>query len=349
MGLSDTEILSMDVNAAQRYWKRYDFFHLYEDYRAEWDWEAHFAEKRPTTVELFLKAIFSDQDNIYSDYKKRYDSADIKRRLNETLKTINSILPGTIHENAEITNLRIRTETFISFPQCGEMIRSFLDMVERLKELFFKAIHTDLNEREINELNFLASWLNACDVTMPSTNITYDNLLLYREVYAEENLSDFFDYVRIRSFIYSSPWRCKEFFEDLGLIQEFINVFPEAKGEIRKFSQEVGKFTCEFVWSDAKPIMFSEEEGQELSDNAMIGEEDISINERTKERTIVYVNKTPEEMDGCEEYIQRIAEVTAASAKGGLNIPFRKSRFLDADNISRIKKRISARPKGGKS
>lgn len=347
LGVSLDDVLNMNEDAISKWYRKYNFFRIYSDFLSQWNWDAHFSDKRPPAEELLLKAIFSDEDNIYSDYKRRYDFCDIKQRLIKTLEKINLVLPGTIHQNAEITDLRIRTETLISFPQCDRMVQSFLDMVERVKELFFKAIHSELDDSEINELNFLASWFDACDVIMPSTRITYENILRFRDIYAEENHSDFFEYVQLNR-IHFSPWRCKEFLDNLDLAQELVNVFPTAKKRIREFAVDAGKFTCEFIWSDAKPNVFSDEEEQWLFEfNKLIGEENIPISERPKEKTIVYVDKLPEEMEGCEKYIQRLFDAASSATKGGLKVPHHI--FINPATIARMEKRISAKRIGGNS
>lgn len=347
LGVSLDDILNMNEDAISIWYRKYSFFRIYSDFLSQWNWGANFSDKKPPAEEILLKAIFSDEDNIYSDYKRRYDFCDIKQRLIKTLEKINLVLPGTIHPNAEITNLRIRTETLISFPQCDRMVQSFLDMVVRLKELFFKAIHSELDDSEINELNFLASWFDACDVITPSTRITYDNILRYREIYAEENHSDFFEYVKLK-WIHFSPWRCKEFLDNLDLAQELVNVFPTAKKIIREFAVDAGKYTCEFIWSDAKPIVFSDEEEQAPFEfNKFIGEENKPISERHKEMTVVYVDKLPEEMEGCEKYIQRLFDAASSAAKGGLKVPHHI--FINPATIARMEKRISAKRIGGNS
>lgn len=347
LGVSSDDILNMNEDAISKWYRKYNFFRIYSDFLSQWNWDAHFSDNRPTSEEFFIKTIFSDQDNIYSDYKSRYDYFDIKKRLSKTLEEINLVLPGTIHPNAEITNLRIRTETLISFPQCERMVQSFLEMVEHIKKIFFKAIHSELNNNEINELNFLASWFDACDVIKPSTRITYDNILRYRNIYAEENHNDFFEYVKLNR-IHFSPWRCKEFLDNPELVKKLLYNFPKAKGEMREFVFELTKFTCEFVWSDAEPTRFSDEEEKFFEEvDKVVGEKHIPIEECAKERTYICVDKNRSETYGWGEYITALKQASGPVSKGGLEIPDR-SHILDIHNsFSRIQSRVAAKHGGG--
>ena len=342
LGITKDEILSMDSDAAKRYWNKYEFFQLYGRFSVVWQWYSQFKDEMPSAKELLIKAIFSDKDNIYSDYQRRYDFESIRERLNAKLNEINQYIPGTVHENAEITNLKVRTETFISFPQCSKMVRSFLQMVERLKSLFFSAIKKELSNEDKNELNFLASWLKATDVLLPTKMMTYDNISKLRLIYADEKKDDFYDYIKIHLSFSIPFWRCREFFDDLDLVQEYENIFPETKGKLRQFAMLVSKFHCEFVWSDAKPVTFSTEEEQELSElNRMFGEEDIPLDKRAKEKTYIYIDKTTDELGDSEEYVQRILDVTAISSKGGLTVPHR-NRIKGSELVTAMTRRVNA-------
>lgn len=341
LGISKDEILNMDSDAAKRYWNKYEFFRLYDEFTAMWKWHSQFKGDMPSAEELLIKAIFSD-DNIYSDYQRLYDFDSIKQRLKDKLNEINQIVPGTVHENAEITNLQVITETFFSFPQCSKMVQSFLAMVERLKSLFYRTLNYELPEDEKNELNFLASWLNATDTYLLNTVMTYDNIRKLRGVYADEHKDDFYDCVRIRGCFDVPLWRCQEFFDDLNLVQEYENIFPETKIHLREFSMLVSKFYCEFIWSDAKPIIFSIEEEQELSEiNRIFGEEDIPLEKRGKEKTRIYIDKTPDEIGDCEKYVNRILAAAAVPSKGGLSVP-KRNRIIGPEMVAAMIRRRNA-------
>lgn len=314
-GITPEEILNMDSNAAVRYWNKYPFFRLYKQYLHLWEWNQHYKDPEPTAEEVLLNAIFADNRGIPVRY--RYNIQSIKQRLIEQLKEYNHVMPGVYHQGAEITDLRISTQTMFSFPECSSMIRSFLDMVERLQDLFYKAIDKELTLDEAGEMDFLASWLRAFDKVTTDTLITYNNVRCYRNVYKEENLKDFFEYVTIKAFVDDCPWRCQEFFDDTALLQRFVIVFPQAKSKMREFGMELTNFSCDFVWSDAKPI-----------------------------RTHIYVAKNRSELYGWGNYIKTLKIACGPVAKGGLEVPIRLSFTLYNGGLERMNKRISAR-RGG--
>lgn len=350
-GMTDEEIVNCDEQAARRFWNKYPFFYLFDKYLDTWAWSSRFMGKEPTLLERFNWAIWGGKEGF--PVTRRYYFSEVKTRLIEKLKEIDAVVPGTFHKDAEILDLSIRTEVFFSFPECKTMMSSFLDMLNRLKELFMKAVSSDLSEEEQKEINFLASWFDARDVMLPSSLITYDNICLFRNIYREENLKDFYSYVRIRrisydGFLYNTtdfvPWRCQEFFEDQEIVQEFVDNFPFAKKSMREFANLVANFCCVFTWSDANPIRYSPDEERELSEfNQSIGEEDIPLEERAKEPTRIYVEKTPEETAGWDQYIRNLNQAVSPPAQGGLRLPPQTFDLSAASSMIRKKKRLDAK------
>lgn len=346
-GITKEEIKNMDEGAATRYWDKYPFFALYHQYRHLWKWNQQFKDPEPTAEVILLNAIFGDRKGI--PVRVRYDVSSIKERLIEQLKEYDKLFPGTYHEGAEITDLKISTQTIFSFPKCPDMIRSFLDMVKRYKELFFKAIEQDLCEEEANELNFLSAWLIVKDRVDTGTQVTYDIILRFREVYQKENLTDFYDFVVIKApFFDCCPWRCLEFFDDISLVQEYVDVYPLAKSKMREFGMELTKFSCDFMWSDAKPIVYSDEEEQELADfEDVCGLEHIPVEERAKERTHIYVEKNRSETYGWGSYIKVLKKAYGPVSKGGVVAPVRVPFTLYEEGaLDRVSARIAAK-RGG--
>lgn len=341
-GITPEEILNTDDCAAMRYWNKYPFFKLYKQYLHLMEWNQKYKDPEPTAQELLFNAIFADKKGISVRY--RYDFTSIKERLIWQLKEYDAVMPGVYHEGAEITDLRISTQTMLSFPECPIMIESFLDMTDRLQELFYKAIESELPTDEINEMNFLASWLRACDIVTSDTLITYDNVRCYHEIYKEENLDDFFEYAKIKAFVDSNPWRCQEFFSDAALLQRFVTVFPQAKAKMREFGMELTNFSCEFVWSDAKLIQYSDEEEHEMAAvDQICGLKTISVEERAKERTYIYVNKNRSELYGWGNYIKTLKKTCGPVSKGGIEVPIRLPFTLYNGGFERMDKRITAR------
>ncbi len=341
-GLSKEEILSCDDKAATRFWDRYPFIGLFMAYKAKAEWYSQYKSKFPTLEDMLTNAL-SDGKIAYPA-ESRYDYHDLKARMIRKLKEIDAFMPGTYHHGANIEHLRMRTEVFFSFPQCKEMLSSFISMVNSLRDLFFKALRNELTDAEINELNFLANRLDATDAVMPSVVITYDNICRYKKAYLEENLTDFFSYVKIRSFAPSAPWRCQEFFDDLSLVQEFVKIFPQAKAQMRQFAMDVTKFECVFVWSDAAPFEAPEYDGDDSSIDALLERLQFPVEMRTREMSRVYVEKNVDEMFGWEQYAYRLSDASSSEAKGGLALPVRELDLSDrVNNIKRMQLRVNAK------
>ena len=354
LGMTKEEILSMDQNAAYRYWNKYPFFSLYQEYLNIWSWHMRFPVDEQRSFDQVMSIIMNGADEPAA--LRDFNPEDLKARLVAQLKEIDTVMPGTFHKNAEITNLSVHTEVFFSFKECGKMVSSFLDMLDRTKELFFKALKEDLSDVEVQELNFLACWLNATDAVMPSVVITYDAIRTYREVYRKENLSDFSSYVKFRRFDYKVvdyrkgfiPWRCKEFFDDMSLVQRYVNAFPETKAILREFAMAASYFDCDFIWSDAKPIVFPAEEEQEFKEYLQVlGEEDIPLEKRAKEHTRIYVKKTAEELFDWAGQIEKLNKAVSPVAQGGLRVPPRQIELTSGVGaIERLQARIAAKHEG---
>lgn len=339
LGLTNEEIIDRNMDAAKRYWHKYPFFKLRHEYNNVLAWNSRYQET-PSAEEILMKAIFTD-DAI--DAQERYDYQSVKKRLIQQLKDMDKLVPGTYHDGAHFIKLAISTEVFISFPQTTQMLRSFVDMVERLEKLFFKGIHQGLTSDEILEYNFLINALHAVDIVMPTTLITYDKLSLYKNVYIAEGYSSIFSYVKIKSFIGTEPWRCKEFFEDIDVVRKIVSIFPEAKVKMREFSMEVSQFSCTYVWSDAEHIRFSDEEEAEMRELAL---EYIPIEERALVHDHVYVPKTTEEMYGWEEFADRINAAASPANLGGLDVAAREWKLSPQEAILRLRRRVAAK-RGG--
>ena len=316
-GLTKEEIINNDEDAAKKYWNKYSFFSFYKQFKTneEFQFKHRFGTFSPK--ENLVNAIFGDVFG--TDDIDRFNVESIIQRLKKQLKEIDNIIPGTYHVGAKITNLEILTEDIVTYTKCQDLLNGLLEIIERTRDLFIKAVENDLPEDEANELNFLVSWFDACDVACPSKRITYDKIVALRKIY-EENLSDdFFGYIKLKRLNHFEIWRCKEFYDNKELVQQYANVFPALKENMRKFSMAATKFLCTFVWSDAKPIVYSEDEEELLKEfNKFVGEEDIPIEERAKERTTVYVEKTNEELGDFLDDVEKIKILSSTISKGGI-------------------------------
>lgn len=78
----------------------------------------------------------------------------------------------------------------------------------------------------------------------------YDLLKKFAPVYKKEGFDDFFSFVKIKNEHIFEPWKCTEFCQNKGLVQDYVDMFPMAKQEMRRFSQAVSNFLCLYSWSD---------------------------------------------------------------------------------------------------
>ena len=333
LGLTVDEILSLDDVVAYKYWEKYKYFELYDSFLEVCDWNFKYKEQ-PTAIQALLHSFGAE-----TSAQRRYDYNDIKERMINLLKEMDAYMPGTYHPNATIENLTIKTEVLFSFPEITKMIKSFIDMVEKTKAFFFKALKEQPTQEEINEHNFLVNALEIVDVVMPSVIMTYDNICKYKQAYIEEDYEDYFSYVKVKSFIGTgilnpgiNPWRCKEFFDDIELVKKLAYIFPEIKPQMRKFEMEVSKFCCDFIWSDAEPIQYNKDDEQYL-----IEYEYTPLKEHTK----IYVIKNLEEIYDWGNYISKIQKATGPVIDGGLNIPNRYYLFDREISLLRIQKRVA--------
>ena len=346
LGLTRDEILSLDETVKNKYWNKYLFFKLYDLFLETWEWNFCYQEKLSSEQALLYML---ENETCEIPAGEHYDYKSVKERMLTKLKELDTFMPGTFHPNATITNLTIETEVLFSFPQITELLHSYIDMIETVKKLFFKALKDQLAQEEINEYNFLVNVLEITDIVMPSTLITYDNVCRYKQAYIEEGYDDFFSYAKVRSFVGTGdlckgvdPWRCKEFFDDMELVGKLAYIFPAIKEQMRKFAMRVKNFKCVFVWSDANPITFSDEEEQDLLGYGM----STPLEKRAKEATIVYVDKTKEELYDWESYIDKVNQAVLPSVKGGLKIKPYDIHALPPYDLKRIQRRIELK-RGG--
>ena len=308
LGISKQDILEMNEEPLKAYYAKYPFFRLYRNYISEWERQREFSDDL-SAEEHLIAAIFGEKSQLKME--KRYDYEDVRKRLVKLLKEMDKVMPGTYHEGATINDLTIETECMISYPQITEMTRSFLQMLDDVKNLFFKGIREDLTEEEVHLFNFLCSVLVIKDIAAPSVYMNYCNLKKYGSVYAKEGFSDFFSYVRVRMFVDTEPWRCKEFFDDEELVQRFVDCFPYVKMKLHDFYMEAAKFSCRFHWSDAKQIEIEPWEMENWSDE--------EYETRPLEWTRIYIPKTDAELFDWAPHIKRLKKASLPEKKGGLS------------------------------
>ena len=263
----------------------------------------------------------------------------MRDRLTEQLKALDAHLPGTYHEGAEITDLQISFQRICHYDGIGEFLESYLQMIERARELFFQAIETDLSEDDIREYNFLVTVLGIRDfVCADWGNLYYDNLLRCREIYREENLPNFYDYIVLSPNRYISPWRCAEFLDDRDLIQRYINYNPYHKLTMRDFAMRVLNYKCDFAWSDAKRTQLYDEEYLTKEDYEAITGEPAPETNWVPERTEIYVPKTVDELYDNEPFAQKLLVLSGPEKMGGVIFP--PYRNKPGNEVKRIMSRM---------
>jgi len=329
LGISVKDIMSCKHEAYFKWLEKFDYISSYRVFNMAYDRTIY--SRRYDEIKL-KEAIFG----VKLPKPFRYNFRQIQERLVGRLKELDESLPGTYHEGAEIQDLKIGISNFCHYPKINELIDSYLQMIERAGQLFFKALDEDLCEEEINEYNVIVSVIGIKDFVFPiKGNLYYDNLIRCREIYKSENLPNFYDYITFSPSRSPVPWRCAEFVENKDLVQRYINYHPNDKRYMREFAMQTKEFKCDFVWSDAKPVQLDD-------DDDMFGDDfDDIFGKSTKpaqERTVVFVSKTPEELGDNEKYADILLQLCGSEKMGGIVLPPYRNKV--EGEVHRIMSRI---------
>ncbi len=354
LGMTADELLNCDKEAEKKWNQKYSFFALYRKFI--------FCQIRSSGAgevykERILKAIFGDDACNDSGKEK---SEDIYKRMIDILKTANEKLPNSYNSKDEIIDFAYETVQFFSFPQIGELIGSFFDLVNRSKELFFKSWDEDLSEEEIKEYNFLATFLGIVDNYVPH-NIYYDNLKNLIPVYRKEGFKgkkeEFLSIIHMKFCYDFTPWSCREFTENFDIAQLYASIYPNAKSCMFNFGSSVKYYDCRFRWLNGeseKQAMDKEETNQIVDMQSFLDQIDAEI-----ERDMAYINffeqngvgtvlgwvkvrvpKTKEELNGDEVYAEKLIRLGGVVSKGGIRIPIIK-RKIEQEGVNSIFNRLS--------
>ena len=337
LGLTRQEIISCDKRAAFRYWDKYPYFNLHDEFLETWIWNANYKSDRPKAEEILIGCLFDINPNL----EDRYNFDDVNRRFYDQLQEAAKFDQRYFPDNSYFHLHKFETQEMFSFPRCKEMVRSYLDMVYRVESLFFKAIKEDLPEEEQREYDFLVSFFNITDSVRPSVRLYYNEIVRLRKVFLEEGYTEFWSYARIRrSLADRQPWRCIEFFDDMELVQEFVNAFPSSKKDMIDFSRLVKNFRFTFQWEK------SQKEKDEEYIQACLKDEEYDEDYNPNPELVLYVEKTPEESAGFQEGLEKLRRAASPPAMGGVSLP---KREIDAEDrwrnsMSRLHRRLG----GGK-
>ena len=349
LGITPQALLAHDESAVKRWQKKYPFFELYDRFCKL----QMVANNKLDPLEFFIFALF-DSDGFTPP--KKHDRNSIRERAIAILKDADKYLPGSYHGNAEMLNFSYGTTVFFSFPQVVEMITSFCDLADRAKELFFRAWREDLNDEEILEYDFLATFLQLIDRSFPSEPILYGALKKLVPIYLEEgntgDASTFLNYFSFKFCREFTPWACKEFADRFDLAQKYATICPEAKSQMFDYGKAIKYFACNYRWSDdPAPLVFAnkeeeeeyydklseqmeeEDDAYEISDDDCLDEgadQPESAVEEDEDRIWMFpearvlVPKTEEELGGDGDAAEKLIRLGGAPTQGGVFVSMPK-------------------------
>ena len=333
LGITTEEILNCDEGAAQRWYKKYSFFKLYGSFLASQNRAIEGDEIRKARL---IKAILGKE---IESSLEQYDSKSIYKRMIEVLKDADKNLSGIYRAETDIVDFSYETEQFFSFPKIGELLGALLDLINRAKELFFKAWDEDFTESEKAEYNFLVTFLDIVDNYVPH-KVYYENLKSLISVYRKERFKgekeEFLNLVHLKFCSQFTPWACKEFAENFELAQLYAAIYPYAKRRMFDFGSSVKYFNCRFKWLNDKneSLDIDDEDFADVtmeSINAEI-EQDIAALDSLEQNGVgslcgwnfIRVPKTKDELNGDEIFAEKLIRLGGVPAKGGIRIPIIK-------------------------
>lgn len=334
LGIPVSDIKACNNNAIKKWTDRFKYFEYYKELDRAYEMNMC----GPRYAEHKLKeAIWGTKQ----PYMVAYNWPAIKERLIEQLRDLDHHLPGTYHNGAELTDIKVIVQKICHYEKIADFIEEYLQMLDRAGELFFMAVADDLCEEDIHEYNLLVSVLGIQDfVCGQMGNLYYDNLLRCREIYRRESLPNFYDYITLSRYRAFDPWRCAEFTDDTELVQRYINYHPYFKYAMRDFAMNVLNFKFSFAWSDAKLVCLYE--GQPISeeDYELLAGEPAPESSYAPERTELYVPKTANELADNEEYAKRLLVLSGPEKLGGLIRPADRNQPRGVTPARRITERM---------
>lgn len=332
LGVAIETLLEMDKQAARVWREQYPYFELKLRFETLREHSLRFNSSPET---MLVSAIFND--DYHPDNYKRYKWDNIKARLIDLLKSYKSVMPECYHEDAEITKLTIETNNFTHFEEIEALVNSYLSMVTRARELFYKLWDVELPENEIREYNFLVSVLGMRDAGYsPTRPIYYDTAKKFAPIYKQEGYKEYSSYITYDVADLPVFYMCKEFYDHPDLIERMVQEFPKMKAEIGQMAILTKNYLCSFVWSDEPmPTIDASFDKYLVGMLRAFGDDTPSWYHR------IYVLKSESELNGDEEYISICEKLAAPASKGGLKLP-----VPEYDHAKDTLKRIRARFEG---
>jgi hypothetical protein len=198
------------------------------------------------------------------------------------------------------------------------MVDSFFKMVNRGKELFFKALEQELTEAEICEYNLIVSYTGIRDKHFNLHGLYYRYLVKFRQLYLAEEGKDFFDYVVLSKDIPFQPWKFAEIIADRTRMEQYLSYVPRARMLMYMFAIEGTRFECSFTWSDAEPM--DEEERWEFAQTYTSIWARLDEDYEGKKPTVVYIPKDDGELGEDGPYFEILRNMAGIPQEGGIPV-----------------------------
>lgn len=322
LGIDKEDVLSANYDVIAQIKNRYPCFDMLKEFWLSYKEAARGHGYRSLKI---MEDTFEQKPNV--ELLQRYNFASVRRRLTSKLKELDKLQPGIYHENADMKNLSMITDNFCNYEHIEELSRHCIEMGKELIGLFIKAVTSGLSETDIKTYNLLVSFFEVRDRYYIKAFLYYDQLMNVKDVYADVNEENIFDYIKIIKPSDFQPWLCPDFLKNPKLVLEYASIFLGAKGDMRKFADNVVNFDCAFTWSDAEPEKISDET------KALYSELGISEDDDDDEYIpIVYINieKTYYEIGGNTEAVSALRTYCRPARLGGIDI---KTIPLDSNGM----------------
>lgn len=313
LGVTKKELLEMRRSVMKRWSRKYPLVKYWEGMRRSVN-ESYL--RNPTPEERLLAAVYNFTEK--DIYVTRYDLKKLEERAMEALTALEAKKPGSIHPGEKIENFYADTVYICRYPHITEMVDSFFKMVNRGKELFFKALEQELTEAEICEYNLIVSYTGIRDKHFNLHGLYYRYLVKFRQLYLTEKGKDFFEYVVLSKDIPFQPWKFAEIIADQVRMEQYLSYVPRAKILMSMFAIEGTRFECSFTWSDAERM--DEEKRWEFAQTYTSIWARLDEDYEGKKPTVVYIPKDDRELGEDGPYFEMLKSMAGAPQEGGIHV-----------------------------
>lgn len=314
LGVTSNELLEMKGSVMERWSKKYPLVKYWEGMRRSVN-ESYL--RNPTPEERLLAAVYNFTEK--DIYVTRYDLKKLEERAMEALTALEEKKPGSIHPGEKIENFYADTVYICRYPHITEMVDSFFKMVNRGKELFFKALEQELTEAEICEYNLIVSYTGIRDKHFNLHGLYYRYLVKFRQLYLKEEGKDFFDYVVLSKDTLFQPWKFAEIIADRPRMEQYLSYVPSTQILMYMFAIEGTRFECSFTWSDAEPM--DEEERWEFGQTYTSIWVRLDEDYEGKKPTVVFIPKDDRELGEDAPYFEILRNMAGMPQEGGIPVP----------------------------